>query len=181
MPNWITNRLTIKADNETLERIINEVKTDKQSLDFEKIIPMPENIFRGNLGTEERKLYGRNNWYDWSCDNWGTKWNACNNEYDAEIFNGTLVYDFETAWSAPYPIVQKISEKYKCACVLEYYDEDFGYNCGRYECTSGTVVKDVCFNGGDEALEWIAETFGSDTMDSFGCELKDGKWQYRED
>ncbi len=180
MPNWVTNRLTITADDDTLKRIIAEVRNGDKSFDFEKVIPMPENIYRGDLGPEERKTYGNNNWYYWSIANWGTKWNACQNEDGdiIEIFNGTLVYEFDTAWSAPYPVVQRLSEKYTCVCTLEYFDEDFGCNCGCYECVNGEVDTDIGFDGDDAAYTWLAATFGSETMEAHGYSLVNGKWEY---
>ena len=38
------------------------------------------------------------NWYDWNCENWGTKWNAKFVELhdDNDDF---IVYQFETAWN----------------------------------------------------------------------------------
>jgi hypothetical protein len=38
------------------------------------------------------ELYGHNNWYDWSYQNWGTKWGCYDNEYE----DGH--YRFTTAW-----------------------------------------------------------------------------------
>ena len=55
---------------------------------------------------ELKEKYGYDNWYDWSCANWGTKWNACDAEYIEE--EGTL--HFDTAWSIPYPIIAKIAQ-----------------------------------------------------------------------
>jgi hypothetical protein len=39
------------------------------------------------------ELYGHNNWYDWSYQNWGTKWGC----YDSEYEDGH--YRFTTAWN----------------------------------------------------------------------------------
>lgn len=75
MPNHITNIIEIKnASMEHLDEILEAIKVDEigiGSVDFNKIIPMPDNIYRGNLGSEEFKKYGENNWYDWSIKNWG--------------------------------------------------------------------------------------------------------------
>jgi len=67
MPNHITNRLRFNADSEKVKEILEAIKQDKigvGSIDFNKIIPMPNDIFRGNLGSAERELYGNKNWHD---------------------------------------------------------------------------------------------------------------------
>lgn len=60
MPNWILNKISANKD---YDEIIDKLTTDNE-VDFNNIIPMPDNIYRGNLGPKERKLYGENNWYD---------------------------------------------------------------------------------------------------------------------
>jgi hypothetical protein len=49
------------------------------------------------------------NWYDWSCANWGTKWNAC--EFHIERDEPTYFEcSFDTAWGPPQPVWKKIGE-----------------------------------------------------------------------
>ena len=60
--------------------------------------------------------YGTASWYDWCCENWGTKWNA----YDVEYFTGPipnatnikegrqLVYRLATAWAEPRPVINAL-------------------------------------------------------------------------
>ena len=62
MPNDCYNALSIDANDALIERIMNHVRSEETEFDFEKIVPMPENIYRGMLGSEERKLYGENNY-----------------------------------------------------------------------------------------------------------------------
>lgn len=80
MTNNITNVITFKnIPLERLNRILEAIKNDKEgigSIDFNKIIPMPDTVFKGSLGPEQREKYGTNNWLDWSVSNWNTKWNA---------------------------------------------------------------------------------------------------------
>src|SRR6266404_7505039 len=52
--------------------------------------------------------YGAPTWYEWRCEHWGTKWNAC----DAEVSDngdGSLRVNFETAWSFSFPIFRKLA------------------------------------------------------------------------
>ncbi len=51
--------------------------------------------------------YGAPTWYEWRCEHWGTKWNAC----DAAITDnadGSLHVQFDTAWSFPFPILENL-------------------------------------------------------------------------
>ena len=70
--------------------------------------------------------YGYSTWYNWACDNWGTKWNAC----EADWISDNCV-EFETAWSFCHPIVQKLSEMFPDVEILFCFaDEDCGSNTG---------------------------------------------------
>lgn len=78
---------------------------------------------------------GSTSWYDWSIDNWGTKWNA----YSQHISEDTL--EFDTAWSTPIPIFIVLSRKHpETTFKLMYADEDFGNNCGILKFKDGEVV-----------------------------------------
>lgn len=67
--------------------------------------------------------YGYDNWYDWSCANWGTKWNACEANYDEK--NEEI--NFDTAWSIPYPILAKVAEQNPDANLDGYSEEEQGW------------------------------------------------------
>ena len=81
MPNHVENHLTFDCSEERLKEILQAIGRDEDSaldgqygigtFDFNKVIPMPDDIYRGDLGPKEQKIYGKKNWYDWSCWNWG--------------------------------------------------------------------------------------------------------------
>ena len=67
MPNHITNKITIISKQERINEILETIKHDEHglgSIDFNKIIPMPDNIFRGDIGKKEKEFYGNyaKNW-----------------------------------------------------------------------------------------------------------------------
>lgn len=78
---------------------------------------------------------------------WGTKWNAC--RPTAEPDEGRC--QFETAWSCPAGVLEKISERFPDDQItVTYADEDFGSNCGTFTLLAGKVVeKDIAPSWGD--------------------------------
>ena len=131
MPNHITNKIEFYGEQENIDKVLELIKGEESCIDFEKIVPMPDYIYRGNLGREEEELYGKNNWYDWSIFNWGTKWNA----YRASLEgNDTIVFD--TAWSCPMPVLDALAKmcyEYGVGFTGKWADEDAGHNVGVFE------------------------------------------------
>lgn len=128
MPNHCYGSLTVIANDETLSKILKTVHgTGEQSdnpFDFNKIVPMPDYVYDGPLGDKEIKQYGKNNWYDWSIHNWGTKWNSC----DATFFDDDNCFRFWTAWSPCSPVIQKLSEMFPDARFeYEYCEPGCGF------------------------------------------------------
>ena len=80
--------------------------------------------------------YGYNNWYDWNVANWGTKWNA----YDTYGFDETAT-SFNTAWSPPIKVIQKLADLTGHAFVLTYLGEGGEY-IGRATCSPNKKVND---------------------------------------
>ena len=146
MPNHVRNILTVISGTPDMKTVREDVairdeegKPVPGTIDFERIKPMPPEIFRGPLGEVEMKQYGKNNWYDWSIRNWGTKWNA----YDFGD-GGEQSIVFSTAWGTPDKAMVALSEKYPKATFRVFYaDEMLGENCGEYTLTGGRIEKDL--------------------------------------
>lgn len=45
-------------------------------------------------------------WYDWSIENWGTKWNSYN--FQPLDDQARYEFSFDTAWSPPSPVIEKL-------------------------------------------------------------------------
>jgi hypothetical protein len=72
--------------------------------------------------------YGATTWYDWAVENWGTKWNAY--EQNDKRNTEDTIY-FQTAWSAPLHLIALLSTKFpNVKLTLSYADEDGGSNVG---------------------------------------------------
>lgn len=143
MPNYVAVVLEATGDHDALVSMLERIKNDEKgigSIDFEKIIPIPEHIFRGNIGAKERKKYGNNNWYDWCINNWGTKWNAMQTGSFRLGLNDVLVM-FETAWDYPDKVIAELAKQYKeLVFNVKWSDENIGYNVGRQRYESGKEV-----------------------------------------
>lgn len=75
------------------------------------------------------KKTGFMNWYDWNIANWGTKWNA----YETKVVTegSSTVITFDTAWSAPFLVLEALANKTDIVFVHRWASEDTGSHCGR--------------------------------------------------
>lgn len=86
--------------------------------------------------------YGAASWYDWCVKNWGTKWNACEPTLDFDENNEDYLR-FETAWSPPHPILEKLSEMFPSITFQHAWaDEDIGSNCGERVYADGKLQEE---------------------------------------
>ena len=110
--------------------------------------------------------FGYADWYGWQINNWGTKWNASSIQWLDEEF-----VTFNTAWSTPFMLFTKLSEKYPEARIeVEYSDEDFGYNVGKYTLVAGIEIECEIPEGGSyEALELAMKIQYGSVDDYFEC------------
>ena len=111
----------ISVDKNLIEKIDSKTEEEQQEL-LKDGLAYISNIVN----------YGYATWYGWCCENWGTKWNALENE----IFEDEI--RFETAWSMPEPVMQKLAEMYPDAEIEHLWaDEDIGNNSGRRVLVNG--------------------------------------------
>jgi hypothetical protein len=118
MPNWVYNSMMIGGDEAKLTELLTKWETppkddEREEFSFQNIIPRPED--QGD------------NWYDWNCSNWGTKWDAC--EPETYWDNDSLEIKFSTAWSQPEPIFVAIGDICKAngLSLTIYFEEEQGW------------------------------------------------------
>ena len=134
---YVTERLTIPVEQTNLKDLVHNSFSDDWAT--EVVSRIKKYIDEG--GTDDwdkvyeagkqylynREHYGCYTWYEWCCRHWGTKWNAC--EPDWSLDDGMLV--FQTAWSAPFPVIEALAQKYPdLEFTHRWADEDIGSNCG---------------------------------------------------
>ncbi|MFJ3487761.1 hypothetical protein ACIPL1_30690 [Pseudomonas sp. NPDC090202] len=111
-----------------------------------------------------KRLTGHFHTLDFANANWGTKWNACDQQIDLE--GGKL--SFDTAWSCPEPVLKALSAKHPEADIhVLYADEDIGSNCGILNFKGGAAV------ARDESAGWnkMSEA-DQQKWHAFACEVK---------
>ena len=148
----------IPAD--TLHRLQEEFKKDYSAINPSSI----EEV--GKTYVDNILTYGADTWYDWSCNNWGTKWGAM----ESYIADNSI--EFQTAWSAALPITEKLSELYPDVRFShEWADEDIGNNCGRCVFKNGIVISEYLPQGA-EAVAFACDKWGFDAAE-YGVDIND--------
>lgn len=121
---------------------------DDNKVDFNNIIPQPDNIEREACSSRNTKAIDANGdtyhpetgkvcWYDWNVEHWGTKWGG----YETEFIDDGYGLKFQTAWAHPTPVVEKLSQMFpETLLSVEYADEDLGSNVGTYTILNGETA-----------------------------------------
>lgn len=166
MPNWVKNIVSF-SDPKALKHMLVKDKNGNDYFDFNQAIPMPKELEDSKLEYPDKRTdeeikalvdkYGASDWYHWSIENWGTKWNAS----EVYVIDDCTV-EFDTAWSTPAPVLQALSMMFPNTRVhVEYADEDLGNNCGGYT----YINADLCEStqpDADDALKFACDVWGLD-------------------
>jgi hypothetical protein len=104
------------------------------------------------------KKYGTNNWYDWSNENWGTKWGDCDLEID--IKEGDI--RFESAWS---PISNKIMDMFiqDFPNIHYHFEEEQGWGA-EYDFEDGEMTRSLDYDYPEWSDEDIEEVDGMNVV-----------------
>ena len=104
----------------------------------EQLLENGVTVTAGSKALKNLLEYGTTDWYDWRLNSWGTKWDAYdfgNEHLDQVVFN--------TAWSAPLPVILELSKKHPLQQFeLEFADDDIGVNCGSLIVKNGKIIED---------------------------------------
>ena len=179
MPNHIKNRLTFSGDQKVLDFIFACISgsQDDDVISFEKILPLPAFCFNKSAGSEEEKmaeLLGIPIWTKVNRHLWGTKWGAYEQKKTGNVI------EFETAWAAPFPVINEIAKRFPMIKMkFEYADEDTGYNCGVIEYEDRMIKSKNIPTGGTKEAYDLAFQLRPENMEYY--ELIDGEWKGKED
>ena len=154
MPNWCENKLLIKADGKDalddfnrMESLLNETLEYNSESGYvenllDAIICMPD-VLKDTTEDKPYKLPSGDTvwWYQWSVDNWGTKWDVvdCVMKLGSKVVptSNTMEFEFLTAWAPPINWLEKVAAIFPNVWLKLEYDEPGmmfrGVACGRGE------------------------------------------------
>lgn len=123
MPNWCMNNLTISHDDPAkLQEFVDAYNSGETC---EHYIPHPPEIMKS---MEDPK---NNDWYNWRCNNWGTKWDFGLREYGepATVENNKVSISFNTAWSPPTQFYEHLRDEHGYVIKASYWEPGMAF-CG---------------------------------------------------
>ena len=130
MPNWCDNSVTLShSDKEKIDALEAVLKDQQDCEVFYHLRPRPAD-------QEE-------NWYEWNCNNWGTKWDMTIVDFDRYDEN-TIWISFETAWSPPIAMYEFLVEQ--DWEVVGYYHEGGCAFCGKFTNEDGDEFYEYDFS-----------------------------------
>jgi len=123
MPNWCSNTLVLRhADPAMITRAMKAFVEGKFLNEF---VPIPESlhIVSGRCGADDNpeqialeaaqksniEQYGYKDWYDFSVNEWGTKWDVGDSDGINEVTENSLTVYFDSAWAPPLAAYEKMA------------------------------------------------------------------------
>lgn len=116
MPNWCYNSVTLShEDKSKIDELVSVLSNDNSEV-FMHLRPRPADQEEG--------------WYEWNCNNWGTKWDVSVHNWERDGDN-TILMNFDTAWSPPVALYEFLTEHGWSISAL-YHEPGMGF-AGKYE------------------------------------------------
>ena len=120
--------------------------------------------------------YGVQDWYDWSCLNWGTKWSD-HETYIASRDTGMAPFRFDTSWAPPISGIAKIAETLypDLLFIIRYHEEGMCYaGCTGFKgdnVVTPVVALEACATcigfKGDNVVTHEVENLGVEAPDDY--------------
>lgn len=105
----------------------------------------------------ELNKYGYADWYNWRCDNWGTKWDLAELDYNKD----TMI--FQTAWNFAGNVILELSRRYPEAVFeCKFADEGMQENSGILKIKDGEVFEEK-YNLEMESIDKIWDYYLDDS------------------
>lgn len=143
MPNWCYDRLDVIGDSNAVAHFKAATTNVEGHISFDCLVPMPEEL---------RKPDGGDGWYNWSVDNWGTKWDVRGDDVSIshEVLDSglsRLSLEFTTAWAPPSEWLAKVAPQYRDLQFTLWFDEPGACFAGKETYENGVMVHTRSWNG----------------------------------
>lgn len=102
-----------------------------------------------------RAEYGYDNWYDWMCENYGTKWGMYDVEFGGFDTRGLVAkFFYSTAWSPASQYFLHVSKQFPTLTFQHFYADEGGGFLGHETFKNGKCVEQTELDwDGDEGIE----------------------------
>ena len=184
MPNWCNNTVEIYHDDPVMIERARKAFNDAKFLN--EFVPIPESlqIVSGRCGADDNpeqialeaaqksniEQHGYKDWYDFSVNEWGTKWDVGGDGYEAQDIPGGLILTFDSAWAAPCAAYDKL-EALGFRIRAMYYEPGMAF-AGIYE-----DGHDDYYEYGGMSSDQIAEELPAELDDAFGISQDVAQWE----
>lgn len=169
MPNWVSNSITVEGKPELINQIreqvskpyvmpvqsngdlaytVKDVPVDSVFSFWNIIKPTDMEAYPKQPDYKSDKPYAGDDWYSWNNRNWGVKWDATSADLVHDEPNGenhVLVYNFETAWGMPTPVLIELSKQFPSVLITNEYMEETGWG-GEMEIANGNILSESDYN-----------------------------------
>ena len=170
MPNWCNNTIEIEGTKEQINAFVSFLDEQSGKNWFNFFRPCPQELVdtvSGFVGEDKQSAHetqqkmniekhGHADWYSWSVDKWGTKWN-CDAQDWMKVENpnedqSSVTFWFDSAWSPPTALYEFIESNSELSVTASYLEEGMSF-VGQF---SGGI--DECYEFSDlDSLEGIPE------------------------
>lgn len=109
MPNWCNNYLKLEGPAGLIDRAKRAIERDELCNEFFSIPADLKDTVAPNRLSADRliEMYGYADWYAFCVAEWGTKWDISYGTI-VEEGEGYLIATFDTAWSPPIALIEKL-------------------------------------------------------------------------
>lgn len=175
MPNWCDNRMTLSNDDvakiDALEAEMSKKNDEGRSMaePFQHLRPNPTGEWQ----------------YDWSCENWGTKWDASIIDWERRDDNTIVIY-CDTAWSPPVALYDYLTEEgwhvdavyHECGmCYAGQYTSEMGDDYYEYDVADQNTIDDLPSEVQDFAgLEDAHQSWKENAINEYLEDLERTEW-----
>lgn len=93
MPNWCGNTVTIRGEDDVINRVEQHLKNTNGKSFFDAFVPPCPN----------------DNWYEYNVENYGCKWNC--DAYEWERSGDSIFITFDSPWAPPIQLYETMEEQ----------------------------------------------------------------------